>query len=327
MFMNQTQTTAKIVIPRLHCPFPTSVSPYVELVATNTFDFLHKYQLLDSPEEERYFARYKMAWMTCRTMPKANFELLCCIDNLYSWLFVLDEQLDHVKPSTAYIREENYLQQLIDGFSYVLKHKVSPIDNKFFHALADICVRLDALSRPSWQSQFLISVQATFEAAIWEAKNNKNREKHPTVAQYMHMRLFFSAANIGTDINELATGVWLPMYVLQHPDMVHLTALARRVVCWANDLFSLRKELEHGDEHNLVMMLKYHHNTTLEEAVLMAASIHDNEIGEFVSCRAAFPDFGEELNKRIQIYLDGLETMVAGFFYWSITDTPRYNPY
>lgn len=327
MFMNQTETTAKIVIPRLYCPFPTSVSPYVDLVATDTFNFIRKFRLLESPEEQRHFAKYKMAWMTCRTMPEASREMLCCIDNFYSWLFVLDEQLDHVSPATAYIREENYLQQLIDGFAYVLKNKVTNQDNKFFHALSDICIRLDRMSRPSWQSQFQISVQATFEAAIWEAKNNKDQEKHPSVAEYMHMRLFFSAANIGTDINELATGVQLPMYVLQHPDIIHLTALARRVVCWANDLFSLRKELEHGDEHNLVMMLKYHHNTTLEQAVLMAASIHDNEMREFTACRDALPDFGEELNKRIAIYLNGLETMIAGFFHWSITDTPRYNPY
>ncbi|NSL86134.1 terpene synthase family protein [Chitinophaga solisilvae] len=327
MSMNAYETFAKVVIPRLYCPFPTRISPYTDKVAANTYKFLHDYQLLETKEAEEHFATYKMAWMTCRTMPDADFDLLCCIDNFYSWLFVLDEQLDHVTPATAYIREENYIRQLIEGFVEALRNNAIPKDNKFFHALSDIGARLQKMTRASWQSQFQISVQATFEAAIWEAYNNKHPEHHPAVVQYMHMRQFFSAANIGTDINELATGVELPMYVLQHPDIMYITELARRVVCWANDLFSLNKELQHGDEHNLVMMLKHQHQYSLNEAIQKAASIHDAEMREFVTRRSRLADFGEDLNRKIKKYIDGLETMIAGFFYWSIIDTPRYNPY
>lgn len=178
-------------------------------------------------------------------------------------------------------------------------------------------------SRPNWQCQFTISMQGTFEAAIWEAANAQSNVP-PTVQQYMIMRPFFSAANIGTDLNEVAVDVSLPVYVLQNETFVRIVELSRRVVCWANDIFSLAKELSHGDSHNLVMVLKHNMQLSLDDAIAEAARIHDREMRQIRRLRGSMPDFGPRVNADVQRYIDGLETMVSGFFYWSLWDTPRY---
>lgn len=260
-------------------------------------------------------------------MPYASYELLCWIDCLYHWLFVVDEQLDHVTTDTSYIRAPGYIEKFISRFVEILRfNKIYLINqDNLLAALSTIWNNLVSLTTPRWQHQFAISFQATFEAAIWEAKNNRNKNHRPTLLQYMHMRQYFSAANMGTDITELATGVNLPVYVLQHPSIINIVELARRAVCWGNDLFSLAKELSHGDEHNLVILIMYEQNIPLDEAIRQAASIHDTEILEFITLKWQLPDFGRKLNKQVEKFVLGLETMISGFFFWSIDDTPRYS--
>ncbi|SIN73470.1 hypothetical protein SAMN04488055_1026 [Chitinophaga niabensis] len=313
-------------IPDLYCPYPSRMSPYVEEVAAATDAWMKRFALFPSEQAFTEFSNYKMAWMTCRTIPDGDLPLLITINNFYSWLFVLDEQLDHISPETAAIRDKNFLQNFISGFVKILRNDqfVSIAEGgNVLAAFSDIWQNLIPASRASWQCQFTISLKATFEAAIWEAAN-ANSETPPTVKQYMRMRPYFSGANLGTDINELATATSLPVYVLQDQDFVRIVDLCRRVVCWANDIFSLAKEIAHGDNHNLVMVLKYNEDLTMEKALNEAARIHDYEMHQIEQLRRKLPDFGPQLNKDVKAYLDGLETMVSGFFWWSLEDTPRY---
>lgn len=191
-------------------------------------------------------------------------------------------------------------------------------------AFSEIWQQLLPQSRATWQCQFTLSLKGTFEAAIWEAANNALTAKVPTVAQYTTMRPYFSGANLGTDLNEVAQQVFLPVYVLQNEAFSKLVDYSRRVVCWANDILSLGKELAHGDNHNLVMVMKANLHLSLEEAIQEAADLHDKEIRYMKKLRRRLPDFGDRVNNEVQTYIDGLETMVAGFYYWSIEDTPRY---
>lgn len=315
-----------VSIPDLYCPFPTRISPHVHQVQEQTDRWMKEFSLL--PDEKAYagFSNYKMAWMTCRTMPDASLDLLVTVNNFYSWLFVMDEQLDHITPETEAVRDKRFLQHFISGFVRIMRENstVSKSDNLMLAAFSDIWQQLQPHSRATWQCQFTVSLKGTFEAAIWEAANT-NALKLPTVAQYTMMRPYFSGANLGTDLNEVAQQIFLPVYVLQNESIIQLVNYSRRVVCWANDLFSLGKELAHGDNHNLVMVLKENHQLSLEEAIREAAGLHDREIRRMRRLRSRLPDFGEKVNDDVQRYINGLETMVAGFFYWSIEDTPRYS--
>lgn len=294
----------------------------------HTFRWLHKFNLLQSDEMYEKFRRYKFAWMTARTYPYADYEFLCIANNLYTWLFVLDDQLDNIKPETDSVRERPFLQKIIADFMNILRYDkvITPAEGgDILAALSDFWSHILKMSSTSWQSQFMLSFKATFEAAVWEAVNAK-RKQHPDVTQYMNLRTFFSGANLGTDMIEVASKVCLPVYILQNEQFQKLVDLGRRVVCWANDLFSLSKELEHGDQHNLVVVLMNQHNMSLEEAIAEAAKIHNKEVRQFIELKYKLPSFGSwKVDDDVRRYIDALEIMVRGFFDWSVYDTDRYH--
>ncbi|MBW8686939.1 terpene synthase family protein [Chitinophaga rhizophila] len=315
-----------ITVPALHCPFEAKISPFVHEIDRHTASWLQEFNLLQTDEAYDRFRRYKFAWMTARTYPDADLAFLCTANDLNTWLFVLDDLLDHVTPDTAGYREKGYLQQVITDFVRVLRYDQS-VDrsvNPVLAALSDFWNNMRPLSSVSWQCQFTLSLKATFEAAVWEAENAKLR-RHPSVFQYMQMRPFFSGANLGTDMLEVAAGTYLPVFVLQNEQFQKLVDLARRAVCWANDLFSLSKELAHGDEHNLVVVIGHEQQITLEEAIAQTAAIHNQEIAMFNQLRTQLPSFGLPIDSAIQRHVDALGTMVRGFMDWSIYDTARYH--
>ncbi|XXT17530.1 hypothetical protein WME94_45610 [Sorangium sp. So ce429] len=314
-----------VTVPQLYCPFPSRINPRVEEIDRHTTDWLREFELLRTEQMHEKFRRYKFAWMTARVYPDADYDLLCAANDLYTWLFILDDQLDHLTPETAKIREKASLQEAISNFVDILRYDrtVPRGTDAILASLSDFWARMKPMSRPSWQCQFILGLRATFEAAIWEA-GNARKGRHPFATQYMQMRPWFAGANIGTDMIEVAAKVHLPVYVLQHEHFVRLVDLSRRAVCWANDLFSLSKEVAHGDEHNLVLVLKQERGTTLEEAIQETAQIHDAEIRLFEELRGRLPSFGDEIDADVARYVDALGIMIRGFMDWSIYDTARY---
>lgn len=314
-----------INVPLLNCPFEAKISPFVVEIDRHTTRWLHDFNLLQSDEMYERFRKYKFAWMTARTYPDADLEFLCSANDLNTWLFVLDDLLDHVTPETAGYRERGYLQQVIADFVQVLRYdKVIPAEsNPVLAAFSDFWNKMRGMSSLSWQCQFTLSMKATFEAALWEAENAA-QHRYPSVFQYMQMRPFFSGANLGTDMLEVATRNYLPVFVLQNEQFQKLVDLARRAVCWANDLFSLSKEIAHGDEHNLVVVIEHERNISLDQAILETAGIHNRDIDQFNELRRQLPSFGNQIDIAIQHHLDAMGTMVRGFMDWSIYDTARY---
>lgn len=317
----------EIIVPNLYCPFPSRISPAAAAVDQHTSNWLRHYDLLPTEGMYETFSSYKFAWMTSRTYPDADPEFLCLANNLNSWLFVLDDQLDHIEAETANFRDKRFLQKIISDFVAILRnerYEASPGFYAVLEAFRDFWEKIRNKSSVAWQCQFTLSMKATFEAAVWEAENAK-KKRYPNVDQYMQMRPFFAGANLGTDMVEPACKISLPTFVLQNEHFQKLIELSRRVVCWSNDLFSLSKEISHGDEHNLVMVLKHQYRLSLEEAIGKAADIHNRDISSFIQLKNRFPSFGDPyLDGEILRYIDHLELMIRGFFDWSIKDTKRY---
>src|SRR5688572_9447759 len=105
-----------INVPLLNCPIEAKICPFVDEIDRHTSSRLHEFNLLQSDEAYDRFRKYKFAWMTARTYPDADLAFLCTANDPNTWLFVLDDLLDHVTPETAGYREQGYLQQVITDF-------------------------------------------------------------------------------------------------------------------------------------------------------------------------------------------------------------------
>jgi len=314
-------------IPQLYCPFEAAVNPHFEEVATLTDQWLRSFNLLESEADYQRYIDYQYTKMTARIHPDASFEFLEAASYLYTWLFLVDDALDHVVPKTDHIREANFLGNLVTDFISILKYNHLPHKSEETRALLcsfeDIWRRLVKLTTSTWQCQFTIGFAATFQAAAWEVENIK-KNRTASLAAYKQMRPFFSGANLGTDLVEPASGIVLPYYLQHEKTFVAMVDLIRRVICWENDIFSLEKELTHGDNHNVVCVLANEYNISLEDAMIKAAQLHDNDIQLYLSLKETLPTFGEKLDAQVKKYFRAMELMVKGFTDWSLIDSSRY---
>jgi hypothetical protein len=160
-------------------------------------------------------------------------------------------------------------------------------------------------------------------AGLWEYDNCKG-EKLPSFAQFYDKRQFLGAAHISTDLITVIEDIQLPAYILQHPAVERLTFLARNCVCWANDLFSLSKELQHGDQHNMVIVLMKERAISLDDSIKETVLLHDTEMREFVNISEKLPTFGH-YDGSLKKYVSVLANILRGNIDWSSHETARYH--
>ena len=171
--------------------------------------------------------------------------------------------------------------------------------------------------------RFCPTVKAYLSATVWEA-SNRTRHSPPELATYLALRPVTGGLAIDTAFIEFADDIRLPQEVREHPSVVRLTQLAEQAVCWANDLFSLNKEVHHQDVHNLVFALQQERDLTLIEATHQAAQMYHQAVADFREGRARLPSFGAA-DPRLERYLGVLETRIQSNLAWS-QSVARYRP-
>src|SRR5262249_50739803 len=124
---------------------------------------------------------------------------------------------------------------------------------------------------------------------------------------------------------EICERMELPSAVRGNHLVRRLARISNNIICWGNDLFSLEKELRHGDPANLVVALRAEYELTLQTAVSRAAEMHDAEVRAFLELESRLPSFGAWADAMLERYVAGLRSWMRGSFDWSHT-TGRYRP-
>ncbi|WP_212004654.1 hypothetical protein [Chitinophaga sp. HK235] len=311
----------QITLPALQCPIASAINPYVRQAECHTDQWLKKFKLLDEDQYE-YYRRQGFAYMVARMFPTASPPMLFALTDINSLLFLLDDQIDHQLNGSSGIGQKEFLKSFVEDFISVLAER-SPYTqqtNPALAALAEFWERMCNMTSIFWQSQFIHSVQQTFDAALWQL-DNISKKKIPTVAEFIKRRNFLGAANIATDSIIAVHGMngsWGKI----HSQVYDLTLLCRNIVCWANDLYSLSKELEHGDIYNLVLLIQHEDDLTLDEAITKAVEKHDRDMREFLL-------LGDRLvrthnSKELVLYYASLKHIIRGNVDWSHEETTRY---
>jgi hypothetical protein len=101
--------------------------------------------------------------------------------------------------------------------------------------------------------------------------------------------------------------------------------MANNIGAWSNDLFTLEKELRHGEPHNLVLVLRQEFGLSLQAAVDAAAKMHDDEVRAFVKLASNLPSFGLTTDAALKRYVAALGAAIRGHFDWAKV-TARYRP-
>ncbi|RPD39305.1 terpene synthase family protein [Chitinophaga barathri] len=310
-----------IQIPALYCPTVPLISPFVNQTIPKISSWLRNYNLL--PESEIiHYQQQGFVHMTSRFYPAISRARLEILSKFYTLLFISDDQLDHVEN----FRNAEFWREFAGEFMAVVagqKKYTFQDGNPPLAALTDLWAEMRELSTSSWQAQFQTSLWQMYKAAFWE-NDNLASGKRISLHEYMTERQYLGAANIATDAIEFAYPYLnLSQEIKTNIQFIRATELCRNTVCWANDLFSLAKELEHGGAHNLVLLLKNSSELNFEEAIDEAVKIHNLDVLEMImrskELKATFP-----LNFEISKYLEALLQIMKGNIDWSINDTTRY---
>jgi hypothetical protein len=172
--------------PKLHCPFPSAISPHRDEIEERNFVWLDRFGLLATPAAEKRARRARFGWLAARAYPNASHDGLLIAANWASWLFMLDDACDEAgigSNSRAIRAHSDALLGVLAG--------LGPARSKdpLTESLLDLRERMLARGGAGWMSRFLNGVQDYFEACAWEA-GNRERGQTPDLATYCQ----FSAA-------------------------------------------------------------------------------------------------------------------------------------
>jgi len=300
-------------LPPLYCPFPPTLSPYVEDAEQHTTAWVRHFNLLPDPTAFRRFCMAQFGSLAAATHPHASRDALDLIADWCSWLFILDDQSDE----SGLGARPNELAALHSRMVAILCGTVpSTNDQPLAHGLYDLRQRTYSYGSAIWMRRFSAHIQEYFVAGVWEA-SNRARGSIPDVANYVAMRPYTGGLFAYVELLCVTAGVDLPPRIRKHPNVQQLTCLANNVICWANDILSYAREQAQGDVHNLVLVMQHEQRLTLQQAIEQVTERHDDEMKAFLIAQAALPHFSPAVAADLDHYVELLRSMIRGSFDWA----------
>jgi len=283
----------------------------------------HSPGMVDGDDRLNRLRLIRFSRLAAFTYPRVGAAELALICNWITWLFLHDDCYcddgDADEASLAALHRE--VLAVLHG-----EHAPGARDVSLLHMLTDLRRRMLVWSDAAWMARFIGSVDRYLQSTRWEAQN-RGLGLVPPLAAYVDMRRCTGAMDSVYDCIELGEHLHLGREIREHTAVATLERLAGNCVCWANDIFSVNKELLEHNAHNLVFVLRHEHHLTLAEAIEKAVAMHDAELQAFEWAAAHLPDlrreFGPKKAVEVDLYVAGLRSWVRGNAAWS-WETPRY---
>jgi hypothetical protein len=306
-------------LPDIFCPFPSQISPYVQEVHVHSLWWVKHFRLVQQAVALRRFSAARSAWLAARTHPCAGFRELALICDWCVWLFMFDDQFD----DGALGKQPERMQPVLEHLLEVVSASAASPQGPIAEALSDFWQRAARYTNTNWQRRFVRDLAEYFDAYLWEA-HNRLQEQVPAVDAYIDQRRRTGSLATLFDLIDISQRVDLPLPVYESQELQILRRTASNVVCWVNDLYSLRKELARGEINNLVVVLQHAHNSSLQEAVDRAGAMIEEEVRLFLDTEQQLPACSPALDQDRGKYLTDLRAWMRGSLDWS-RETPRYS--
>ncbi|MGR9086018.1 MAG: terpene synthase family protein [Gammaproteobacteria bacterium] len=304
--------------PTIHCPIPSAVNPYAEIVDNHTLAWAKKFNLLPNEDDFEHLRKSKFGWLVARAYPNAPLEELKIVTDWNTWLFIRDDQCDESglgRNPTRLARVQTEMLEILNG------REPTPYEPALSQALYDIRNRLLQKMSPAWMGRFVYSVIEYFDSCEWEARNRAGGVI-PDTAAYIQMRPYTGALFTVIELIDLTENIYLPLHVRKNEILQRLALMSINVVCWSNDIISFAKESRHHDVHNLVATL-LPSQRSLQKAIALAAEMTNAEIAAFIELQKQIPSFTPEIDAELGRYIAVLRSWMRGNLDWSY-ESGRY---
>lgn len=309
-----------ITIPDIYCPFPSQISPYLEQVRRYTLEWVQSFNLVQKETALQYYLAADFSGFSCRVYPMASLEELFFINDWVSWIALFDDWFDDSRLGT----QPAYMYQIHQHLLTILQEDSSHAtpQGPVAEALADIWRRADKLGSSTWKRRLAQHHADYFAACRWDAENRAHKSI-PAIDAYIDNRRNSVANTISFDMFDLAQHIEFPAEIYGSQLFQAILRAANNIVGWINDVYSLKKELAHGEICNLVIVVQYAHHCSLQEAVNQVCTMIETETRRFQEMVQHFPTYSAEWDAEIRRYLFDLGKWIRGPLDW-YHETSRY---
>ncbi|BAY33228.1 Terpene synthase, metal-binding protein [Nostoc carneum NIES-2107] len=302
----------KFVLPNLYCPFPTRINDHVEVLAEYSLEWILRYKLMDRESLYQKFFKAKFYLLSAGTYPDCPLEELKIANDVISWLFIWDDQCD----VSDLGKKPELLKSLCNRFLEILNGaELTHDDLPLGFALRDIRKRIINRGNITFFHHFVNSFEDYFYGCI-EESNNRSYLVVPELEEYLKIRSCNAAASLCLNLIEFCNQVVIPYDVRHHQAIKSLTKMTINILAWSNDIFSAQREMANGEFHNLVLVLYYQQQKTIEQSLKIAAEMHDLEVKNLTNLIVNIPSFGKEVDAEVAKYISGLQSWIRGNLDW-----------
>ncbi|KAG2031504.1 terpene synthase [Suillus americanus] len=302
------QFTLPDLISDLQHPLRKSPHSYtVTRASTRWFTDVAK---LEEPEIRGYIEMDSGTFVGLIYPDADAFRLQVCAESI-NWAFVMDDWMENgvVTPREA-------LECCIPTLRDPINFETDLFAAKMCKALAK---NFKENVGPGCRERYIHGKELYFTAV---AKQLEDRAKGTTydLESYIVQRRGIVGMKPYFALIEFVNGIDLPDEVVSDPVFDAIDCAATDHVAWANDIFSYNKEQSTGGApwENLVAVLMHVQGLDVQGAIDCAAQMCKDAIQRFESHRAILPSWGKEVDRVVDIYLEGLKTWMLGSLYWHL---------
>ncbi|GAB2712935.1 terpene synthase family protein [Nocardia thraciensis] len=298
------------MIPTFATPDPPAVSPYLDEVEAHLHAFGRRIGLGKTEDGiRRLQAGYGefVAW----TYPAASYEDLCLCAEWLFITFLLDDlhTLSRYDSPGAWKPVHRRLRQLI------VSGQDTDSDTAFTRAIAEVAYRTRQRVSADFYRRFTRHLDLFFTGFERESQDRSHGDI-PAVDDFTQTRRLSVGMEFGFDLVELSHRIEISDLVYSLPAYQALVASASDIVAWQNDMHSVHLDIQRGDVHNLVLVLRADRNIDLDRARTLTADKIAQRIADFGAGETALRDVLRQLDIGAD-ECDEILGAVAGMRQWT----------
>jgi hypothetical protein len=293
------------------------MNPFTMAVVDRVCAWAERHGLAPSAQVAKAMQRARFNVLAGYGHPDADEQGFYLTARWCTWLFFQDDLLCDRKPEHGGMLGPSELaaehRVLLAALRGELPKNASPLASSIHEIGQDILARRDH----AHLDRFAQDVADYLFGNEWEALN-RVRGEVPSVSAFVKMRLHAGAAYTAFQFWEIADDFALPER--DHVAAYELRVMANNCISWANDLYSLHKEVHEHNPNNLVLALANEQGCSLEAAMRETVRMYNLEYRAFQRLSADLHALGVG---NLGPYADKLHGWMLGNIRWSRM-TPRY---
>jgi hypothetical protein len=271
-------TVLRTALDNWPLPLASHVNPLADEAVRRQQSWLSRHALADVGDHSDPLVVLQAPRVAALAYPRADLSTLSLAADWTAWFFHFDDYFDEGPLGTAEHRARQTVDFIRDALAGHPRDGAPHGEQSLLRtreAFADLMARTRAIMT-DWQSRmFVFHLESYFKALVTEAVNREH-DAIPDVRSYCVLRRDTGPARPLLDLVEHTEGIRLPQSFHGSALFGRLMDAAADVAGWINDVFSVSKEQDRGEFHNLVLVLAHAVEIDLVTAVRLAIS----KIGE-----------------------------------------------